>query len=69
MATGHAVQIPRGPLDPVRTLTANIASEMGEVSAGSEHYHALFLIGVLLFGITLVVNVAADVVVRGIRGR
>lgn len=69
MATGHAVQIPGSILDPVRTLTANIASEMGEVSKGSEHYQVLFAIGVLLFAITFVVNLAADLVVRGVRRR
>jgi len=69
MATGHAVQIPGGLLDPVRTLTANIASEMGEVSKGSEHYRVLFAVGVLLFGITFLVNLAADLVVRGVRRR
>jgi phosphate transport system permease protein len=69
MATGHAVQIPGGLLDPVRTLTANIASEMGEVSKGSDHYQVLFLIGVLLFSITFLVNVTADLVVRGVKGR
>lgn len=67
MATGHAVQIPTGLLEPVRTLTANIASEMGEVSQGSEHYRVLFTIGVLLFGITFLVNLAADLAVRGRR--
>jgi phosphate transport system permease protein len=67
MATGHAVQIPVGLLEPVRTLTANIASEMGEVSKGSEHYRVLFAIGVLLFGITFLVNLAADFAVRGRR--
>ena len=67
MATGHAVQIPHSLLDPVRTLTANIASEMGEVSAGSDHYRVLFLIGVLLFSITFLVNVTADLIVRGIK--
>lgn len=67
MATGHAVQIPFSVLEPVRTLTANIASEMGEVSKGSEHYRVLFLIGVLLFCITFAVNLTADFVVRGIR--
>lgn len=67
MATGHAVAIPHGLLDPVRTLTANIASEMGEVSQGSPHYRVLFLIGVLLFALTFLVNVVADLVVRGIR--
>ena len=67
MATGHAVQIPFSVLEPVRTLTANIASEMGEVSKGSEHYRVLFLIGVLLFCITFVVNLTADFIVRGVR--
>ena len=69
MATGHAVQIPGSILDPVRTLTANIASEMGEVSRGSDHYHVLFMIDVLLFAITFVVNLTADLIVRGVRGR
>ena len=69
MATGHAVQIPTDILDPVRTLTANIASEMGEVSKGSEHYRVLFAIGVLLFVITFLVNLAADLAVRGVRRR
>jgi phosphate transport system permease protein len=67
MATGHAVQIPHGILDSVRTLTANIAAELGEAPAGSDHYRVLFLTGTLLFLITFVVNITADVVVRGTR--
>lgn len=67
MATGHAVKIPHSILDSVRTLTANIAAELGEAPAGSDHYRVLFLIGVLLFTITFVVNLAADMAVRGIR--
>lgn len=67
MATGHAVQIPHGILDSVRTLTANIAAELGEAPAGSDHYRVLFLTGVLLFMITFLVNLSADLVIRGIR--
>ncbi|MBN1396380.1 MAG: phosphate ABC transporter permease subunit PstC [Pirellulales bacterium] len=67
MCTGHAVQIPRSPLDPVRTLTATIASELGEAVSGGIHYGALFLIGLVLFVMTFAVNLAADLVVKGIR--
>lgn len=67
MATGHAVHIPHGLLDSVRTLTANIAAELGEAPAGSDHYRVLFLTGVLLFSITFVVNLTADLVIRGVR--
>ena len=67
MATGHAVNIPDSIFDPVRTLTATIAAELGEASEGSQHYRVLFLIGVLLFSITAVVNLTADMVIRGIK--
>jgi len=69
MATGHAVNIPHSPFDPVRTLTATIAAELGEASVGSDHYQVLFIIGILLFSITFVVNLCADLVVKGIRKR
>jgi phosphate transport system permease protein len=69
MATGHAVTIPTSILDSVRTLTATIAAELGEAAVGSSHYQVLFIIGVLLFSITFVVNLAADLMVRGIRAR
>lgn len=67
MATGHAVHIPHSLLDSVRTLTANIAAELGEAPVGSDHYRVLFLTGVLLFILTFAVNLAADFFVRGIR--
>ena len=66
MVTGNAPILPRGLRDlfsPVRTMTATIAAEMGEVANGSTHYHVLFLIGILLFLISLVVNVTASAVV------
>ena len=69
MATGHAVNIPHSVFDPVRTLTATIAAELGEASVGSPHYQVLFVIGILLFSITFVVNLIADLCVKGIRGK
>lgn len=67
MVTGNAPVIPHGLLAfmrPLRTMTATIAAEMGEVAVGSEHYHALFMLGLLLLLITLAVNLAADAIVR-----
>jgi phosphate transport system permease protein len=69
MATGHSVRLPLSPLDSVRTLTATIAAELGEAPVGSDHYQVLFIIGILLFSITFAVNLTADLIVRGIRGR
>lgn len=65
MVTGNSPVMPsltRGLFRPVRTMTATIAAEMGETAHRSEHYHALFMIGLLLFAITFVVNTAADYV-------
>ena len=69
MATGHAVKIPTSVLDSVRTLTATIAAELGEAPVRSDHYQVLFIIGMLLFTITFVVNLTADLIVRGIRNK
>jgi phosphate transport system permease protein len=63
------VKIPTSVMDSVRTLTATIASELGEAPVHSDHYQVLFIIGILLFTITFVVNLTADLVVRGIRSR
>lgn len=66
MATGHSVRIPHGLLDPVRTLTATIAAELGESVAGGDHYRVLFVIGAVLMVISLVVNATAELIVRGV---
>src|SRR5438105_4038783 len=66
MVTGNAARLPTnlGALFlPVRTLTATIAAEMGEVANGSTHYHVLFIIGLVLFLLSLVFNLAAGAVV------
>lgn len=60
MVTGNAAVIPRSMLRPVRTMTATIAAEMGETVRGSDHYFALFAIGIVLFGISFAINVLAD---------
>jgi phosphate transport system permease protein len=60
MITGNAAVIPHSILQPVRTLTATIAAEMGEAVVGSEHYFALFAIGIVLFIISFAINVTAD---------
>ena len=67
MATGHSVNIPDSLFDSVRALTATIAAELGETAVGSEHYQALFAIGIFLFIITFIINLAADLIVRGVR--
>jgi len=69
MATGHAVKIPTSLMDSVRTLTATIAAELGEAPVHSDHYQVLFIIGILLFSITFAVNLTADLIVRGVRGK
>jgi len=60
MITGNAAVIPTSFLQPVRTLTATIAAEMGEAVAGSGHYYALFAIGIVLFIISFIINLLAD---------
>lgn len=64
MATGNAAAMPTGLLAPVRTMTATLAIELGEVPAQTTHYYALFAVGALLFLITLAVNLAADMLQR-----
>jgi phosphate transport system permease protein len=67
MASGHSIHLPTSPFDSVRALTATIAAELGETANGSEHYQALFTLGILLFAVTFIINLTADFIVRGIR--
>lgn len=64
MATGNARAFPQGFLQSVRTLTANIAIELGEVPYYTTHYYALFAIGLVLFIMTFFVNLTADVILE-----
>ena len=67
MVTGGAAVIPKSIFDPVRPMTSAIAAEMGEAVMGSSHFHALFAIGLILFMITFVFNVIAEMISRRYR--
>jgi ABC-type uncharacterized transport system, permease component len=69
MASGNASVVSWNVLDSTRTITATIAAEMGEVVQGSGHYRILFLIGVLLFAVTFLMNLLADVVMHRLKFR
>ena len=60
MVTGNAAVIPTTLFEPVRTIPATIAAELGEAPAGGAHYEALFLLGAVLFLITLVLSAAVE---------
>lgn len=60
MVTGNAAVIPHTILEPLRTIPATIAAELGEAPAGGAHYQALFLLGVVLFFITLIINFSVE---------
>ncbi len=69
LATGNTNQIPTSLIDPIKTLTATIASEMGEAPAGGEHYQVLFVVGILLLVITCSINLIADFVIKGFKAK
>jgi len=60
MVTGNAAVIPHTLLEPVRTIPATIAAELGEASAGSGHYQALFALGCILFLITMIISISIE---------
>lgn len=62
MVTGNAAVMPHSILEPLRTIPATIAAELGEAPAGGAHYQSLFLLGVILFFITLIINSCVEIV-------
>jgi phosphate transport system permease protein len=62
MVTGNAAVIPHTLLEPVRTIPATIAAELGEAPNGGLHYEALFALGCILFIITFIINMLVEVV-------
>lgn len=67
MVTGNAAVITANPFESVRTMTATIAAEMGEVAFGSNHYSALFLVGTVLLLLTFGLNLLAQRVLKKYR--
>jgi phosphate transport system permease protein len=67
MVAGGAAVIPRSFFQPVRPMTATIAAEMGEAVFGGLHFHALFAIGLILFLVTLIFNIIAELISRRFR--
>lgn len=67
MVTGNAIAMPHGFFDSVRTMTATIAIELGEVPYGTPHYYALFAIGAVLFLISIGVNLVAELFITKYR--
>jgi len=67
MASGNASIVSWSMLDSTRTITATIAAELGEVVFGSPHYRILFLIGVMLFVVTFLTNLTADIVMHRLK--
>lgn len=64
MVTGNAAVIPHSLLQPVRTIPATIAAELGEASQGGIHYKALFALGCILFILTLIINLCVEFISR-----
>lgn len=62
MVTGNAAVIPHTLFEPMRTIPATIAAELGESPAGGVHYKALFMLGIVLFLITLVISVTVEII-------
>ena len=62
MVTGNAAVIPYSLLEPIRTIPATIAAELGEAPAGGAHYQSLFLLGSILFLVTLVISISSEII-------
>ncbi len=69
MATGNAALVTLNIFSSVRTMTANIAAELGAVAQGSEHYYALFVVGAVLFTLTFFINLSSEIVLNKMRNR
>lgn len=60
MVCGNAAVIPHTLLEPIRTIPATIAAELGEAPQGGAHYSALFMLACILFVLTLLINLSVE---------
>lgn len=67
MVTGNAALVTGNVFSSVRSMTANIAAEMGYVEHQSEHYFALFLVGAVLFVVTFILNIFSEITLNKMR--
>ena len=68
IASGNAAILSPSLIEPVRTITATIAAELGETVVGGHHYRMLFVLGTLLFIVTFLTNLAGDLVIHRLKG-
>ncbi|MCC8089688.1 MAG: phosphate ABC transporter permease subunit PstC [Rikenellaceae bacterium] len=64
MVTGNAAVMPKSLVEPIRTIPATIAAELGEAPTGGAHYQALFMLGCILFLLTLIISISVEFIAR-----
>jgi phosphate transport system permease protein len=69
MVTGNAAVMPHSLFESIRTIPATIAAELGETPAGGTHYQALFLLGIILFLMTLIISLSAEFISKKQQGK
>jgi phosphate transport system permease protein len=67
MASGNASIVSWNIFDSTRTMTATIAAELAETVFGGQHYRILFMLGVLLFVVTFISNMVAELVINRLK--
>jgi len=64
MVTGNAAVMPKSLVEPIRTIPATIAAELGEAPSGGAHYQALFMLGCILFLLTLIISISVEFIAK-----
>jgi phosphate transport system permease protein len=67
MVTGNAAVMPHTLFESVRTIPATIAAELGEAPSDGTHYQSLFLLGCILFLISMIISVTAEIISKKVK--